>query len=296
MHSGGYKYGSLTFQVGGVPAETVKYGYGFCATWTIEWLHCKLQTRPLVREGALYAETRTCQTKENLRSGHGPQRAGPDTKNYWPTDRRSQNQLQLQFQLLGWSTNRDLRILICARTFPTTTVSQSVELLAIDWTIEGSEFEFRYCRELSVLLIVQTGSGAHPASYPMGIAESFPGGNAAGISSWSLTSNWSRVHGNIDLYVFIQGQIFNCFLSLFFFFFFSTRTFLKNAEKRAILLVHVFHQIISWIWRMNGDHITALFSVQKPGIICKWRNLFGLLSAPAHVITPPGERWWNSLD
>jgi len=27
---------------------------------------------------------------------------------------------------------------------------------------------------------VQTGSGAHPASYPMGIRGSFPGGKAAG--------------------------------------------------------------------------------------------------------------------
>jgi hypothetical protein len=27
---------------------------------------------------------------------------------------------------------------------------------------------------------VQTGSGTHPASYPMGIRESFPGGKAAG--------------------------------------------------------------------------------------------------------------------
>jgi hypothetical protein len=39
-------------QVGGVSDETVKYGYRLWATWTIEWLHCKLQTRPLVREGA----------------------------------------------------------------------------------------------------------------------------------------------------------------------------------------------------------------------------------------------------
>jgi hypothetical protein len=49
---GGYKYGNLAFQVGEVSYETVKYGFGFCATQTIESLHCKLQTRPLVREGA----------------------------------------------------------------------------------------------------------------------------------------------------------------------------------------------------------------------------------------------------
>jgi hypothetical protein len=35
---------------------------------------------------------------------------------------------------------------------------------------------------------VQTGSGAHPASYPMGTRGSFPGGNAASKWSWALTS------------------------------------------------------------------------------------------------------------
>jgi hypothetical protein len=35
---------------------------------------------------------------------------------------------------------------------------------------------------------VQNGSGAHPASYPMGIRNSSPGGKAAGAWSWPLTS------------------------------------------------------------------------------------------------------------
>jgi hypothetical protein len=35
---------------------------------------------------------------------------------------------------------------------------------------------------------VQKGSGAHPASYPMGTRVSFPGGKAAGAWSWPLTS------------------------------------------------------------------------------------------------------------
>jgi hypothetical protein len=33
---GGYEYGNLALQVGGVTDETVKYGYGFFATRTIE--------------------------------------------------------------------------------------------------------------------------------------------------------------------------------------------------------------------------------------------------------------------
>jgi hypothetical protein len=35
---------------------------------------------------------------------------------------------------------------------------------------------------------VQNGSGAHPASYPMGTRGSFPGGKATGSWSWPLTS------------------------------------------------------------------------------------------------------------
>jgi hypothetical protein len=35
---------------------------------------------------------------------------------------------------------------------------------------------------------VQNGSGAHPASYPMGTGDSFPGDKAAGTWNWSPTS------------------------------------------------------------------------------------------------------------
>jgi hypothetical protein len=42
-------------------------------------------------------------------------------------------------------------------------------------TIEGSGFESRYGPEFSLLQVVQTGSGVHPTSYPMGTGGSFPG-------------------------------------------------------------------------------------------------------------------------
>jgi hypothetical protein len=46
---------------------TVKYGYGSCATRTREWLHCKLQTRLLVREGVPLEEISNFPTwKKNL--------------------------------------------------------------------------------------------------------------------------------------------------------------------------------------------------------------------------------------
>jgi hypothetical protein len=54
---------------------------------------------------------------------------------------------------------------------------------------KGSEFESRWKQDLSFLHVVQTGSGAHPASYPMGTGGFFPGGKAAGTWSWPITSN-----------------------------------------------------------------------------------------------------------
>jgi hypothetical protein len=56
------KYGNLALQVGGISDKTVQYGYGFCETRTIEGLHCKLQTRPLVREGAPQKQDRKFKT------------------------------------------------------------------------------------------------------------------------------------------------------------------------------------------------------------------------------------------
>jgi hypothetical protein len=40
--------------------------------------------------------------------------------------------------------------------------------MATGLTIEGSEFESRWGQKLSFLHIVQTDSGAHPASYSVG--------------------------------------------------------------------------------------------------------------------------------
>jgi hypothetical protein len=59
---------------------------------------------------------------------------------------------------------------------PRAGVAQSVQCLTTDWTAgirsptEAEDFSTNLC--------VQTGSGAHPASYTMGIGASFPGGKA----------------------------------------------------------------------------------------------------------------------
>jgi hypothetical protein len=56
--------------------------------------------------------------------------------------------------------------------------AQSVYRRAMDWT-DGVRFPAR-ARSFSSLNSIQTGSGAHTPSYPMGIGGSFLGGKAAG--------------------------------------------------------------------------------------------------------------------
>jgi hypothetical protein len=62
-----------------VSDETVMYGYESSATLTTDRFHYKLQTRPLVREGAprRRATQFSGKRKEKVKSGHGPQRGCP---------------------------------------------------------------------------------------------------------------------------------------------------------------------------------------------------------------------------
>jgi hypothetical protein len=71
LFRGGYKYGDLALQVGGVSDETVKYGREFCGNQlktdcsgkAQKQLYSKLQTRPLVKEGATKLQTCNCLKK-----------------------------------------------------------------------------------------------------------------------------------------------------------------------------------------------------------------------------------------
>jgi hypothetical protein len=54
----------------------------------------------------------------------------------------------------------------------------SLKVIHLIYAAEGSEFESR--RVKNVLQVVQTGSGVHRTSYPMGTRGSFPGDQAAG--------------------------------------------------------------------------------------------------------------------
>jgi hypothetical protein len=64
------------------------------------------------------------------------------------------------------------------------------------WTTEGSEFGSWCGHQFSLLHVVQTGSGVHPASYPMATAVKGPGreadhsppANAEVKKMWNYTS------------------------------------------------------------------------------------------------------------
>jgi hypothetical protein len=65
---------------------------------TNQRLHCKLQTRPLVREGALGTTTKLLSDEKRRERYHLVMhpKGRPDTKTNWSTDRRPQDELQLQ--------------------------------------------------------------------------------------------------------------------------------------------------------------------------------------------------------
>jgi hypothetical protein len=80
--------------------------------------------------------------------------------------------------------------------------------MATGWTTKGSEFVSRWGQELSLLYVVQTGSGAHLASYPVGNGCSFPGvkrpGREADLSpptSAEVKKTW--VYTSTPLYAFM---------------------------------------------------------------------------------------------
>jgi hypothetical protein len=65
---GGYKYGDMAHQIGGVSDETVKHGYGFYATRTIEWLYSKTAD-PSSHQRGRPIETRQQLSDKNLWTG-----------------------------------------------------------------------------------------------------------------------------------------------------------------------------------------------------------------------------------
>jgi hypothetical protein len=57
-------------------------------------------------------------------------------------------------------------------------VAQAVSCLTTGWTIGRLRFDPRQGQRIFLLAPASTGSGAHPASYPMGTGSPFPGSKA----------------------------------------------------------------------------------------------------------------------
>jgi hypothetical protein len=90
-----------------------RYGYGFCATRTIEWLHCKLQTRPLVREGSPRKHDRKFQTatlRQEVISGRKSHKCAryQDILTDWLTVSRKETSTSLLNKHLAMRTLRGL--------------------------------------------------------------------------------------------------------------------------------------------------------------------------------------------
>jgi hypothetical protein len=72
----------------------------------------------------------------------------------------------------NWQPNRDLNLIP-----QNTSRGSSVGITSgYGFTTEGSKLEPRSGKDFSFLHVIQTGSGAHSASYPMGTGGSFPRG------------------------------------------------------------------------------------------------------------------------
>jgi hypothetical protein len=87
-------------------------------------------------------------------------------------------------------------------------IAQSVSQLATGWMTKVSEFESWWDQEFLLLLVIQTGSGVHPTSYPMGTGGSFPGVKRPGREAdhWPPASaevKKSWVYQSTPLYAFM---------------------------------------------------------------------------------------------
>jgi hypothetical protein len=89
---GGYGWGDLVLQVGGVSDETVKFGNGPCYGATANYPFSYQSEHPTWRGKKVIAKQR------KLKSCHEPHK-GPNTKTNWPTDHWLQYNLNLNVQI-----------------------------------------------------------------------------------------------------------------------------------------------------------------------------------------------------
>jgi hypothetical protein len=96
----------------------------------------------------------------------------PATNNRWLL----RNITSYNIVLPGTSISNFTQIVRAAR------IGYLVQRLPQGWTTEGPEFESLYGQEICHY-VVQTGSEAHPTSYPMDTEDSFPRGKTAGFEA-----------------------------------------------------------------------------------------------------------------
>jgi hypothetical protein len=80
-------------------------------------------------------------------------------------------------------------------------MAHSVQQLAKGWTTEKSELESRYGQEFSILHVVQTDSGGHPTSYPLGTGALSPGVKRLGREADHSAPTSAKVEKNVALYI-----------------------------------------------------------------------------------------------
>jgi hypothetical protein len=86
--------------------------------------------------------------------------------------------------------------------------------IAKGWMTDGLEFESRWGQELSLLHVVQNGSGVRPASYPMGIGGALsPRIKRPGREADHSPPTSDEVKKNVDQYIHspirLQGAVLN---------------------------------------------------------------------------------------
>jgi hypothetical protein len=96
---------------------------------------------------------------------------------------------------------------------------------------------------------VQTGSGNHPVSYPMGIRGSFSRGKAAGTWSWPLTSICCQSQECVELYLHFPNTPSWC------------GTQLKNCTGQLYLYLYLLLTFITLLLVTNVVTSNSRFSI-----------------------------------
>jgi hypothetical protein len=138
-------------------------------------------------------------------------------------------------------------------SYRTAGIAQSVLRLVTDWTAEGWEFEPRYGQDCSPLHVVQTGSGSHSASYPVGTGGSFPG---VKLAIHLQLAPRSRIYVDVYLHssICLHGVVLNYLCTG------ATLSYLYIFSPQSILLMLVpFLKTIPMFRRLSQISLSLMF-------------------------------------